>query len=216
MPTYKHLLLVLFAVQLMSAFSQTQKQDTYGYDALMAANDYKRGLQLEHADSLKEAMRHFRYVAKYRQGTAMGKMAIQKLDTLWEIEKNKFVQQLSGKWRWIWSGSNWGTSDSPKGCQCERYWLFNGNQIEVIEGGDVRETIHFEIVKDLEYMGVLPLYLLKIEGSDEIWRVEMYHETDNAYFLSERSKDAEWFLSLNLDFNCVCGCAEKRFERAKN
>lgn len=214
---YQLLFLTLLFIPLIPAFSQDDSAtEKFEYNKLMAAKDFKRGLQLEKADSLKEAMRHFRYVAKYQQGTTLGNMALQKLDTLWEIEKNRFVKQLSGKWRWIWSGSNWGTVDSPKNCQCEQYWLFDTDQIKVMENGSITQTLHFEIIKDLEYMGVLPLFLLKIGGSDEIWRIQVYHDIDNAYFLGERSKDAEWFLSLNLDFNCVCGCPEKRFEKTKN
>jgi len=73
----------------------------------------------------------------------------------------------------------------------------------------------YKVEKDINRIGT-GYFLIAINGGEKKWRLRIYNEIENAYFLMERSKDAKLFLSFRdegLIPNCVCGCLEKRFEK---
>lgn len=185
------------------------------YSEATALKDYTKALRLENADSLDEAIRFYRYVALYSPEPYFSALSKKRLQQIWKDEKLAFQQLLEGKWRWMSSGTNWGVSDSPKICKCSRYIEFKGDSISFYEGNTLTETLPYYINFEIRFIGTDQVMVYIADGR-KIWRLSITPEVENAYFLAERSKNAEFFLEMTdvgLLPNCVCGCPEMRFER---
>ena len=205
-----------------TSFSQTntdEEEEVFiEYNKELAKDDFEKAIKFEKSDSLIEAIRCYKRVAKYDSTNRIGKLSKSKLDSVWLIEKEIFSNQILGNWRWIWSGTNWGTEDSPNKCICERIAKFEKDQIVFYENGVEQEKLGYEIIYDLKRIGTGQV-LIKIKEGGDVWRLIIYEKIDNSLFLMERNKDSELFLNfrdIGILPRCVCGCPEKRFEKIKS
>ncbi|KAA3635620.1 MAG: hypothetical protein DWQ02_09605 [Bacteroidetes bacterium] len=209
------LFLAIFNLQTIYSQSELVDEEFVEYSEELALQDYTKALRLEQAGSLKEALSFYKYVAQFDSTNDIGRISKSKLDSIGTIEKEIFQNQFMGEWKWIWSGTNWGTENSPKKCNCQKYWKVGFNEILVLEDNQVIDKLHYKIEKDINAIGT-GYFIININSGKKKWRLRIYREVENAYFLMERSKDAKFFLSFRdegLIPNCVCGCPEKRFEK---
>lgn len=212
------LVILFFAIlnpQLAFSQSELGDEEFVEYSKDLAIQDFKTAVKLEESDSLINAIRYYINVAEFDSTSEIGKFSKSKLDSIWEIEKVIFQSELIGKWNWIWSGTNWGTENSPKKCDCQKHWRFDVNEIILFEDNEEVERISYQIEKNY-YSISTGYFFVVVNKSKKKWQLRIYKEIENAYFLAERSKDAKLFLSFRDDGlipNCVCGCPEKRFEK---
>lgn len=211
------LFILLFTIlNLQIAISQDplEFEETFEYSEDLAIQDFKTAVKLEDSDSLRNALRYYINVAKFDSASELGKFSKAKLDSIGEIEKETFQNELVGTWNWIWSGTNWGTESSPNRCDCQKYWKFDKDEIIVFEDNKEVERLSYRIEKD--YFSISSgCFFIDVNQGKNSWQLRIHKEIENAYFLAERSKHAKLFLSLRLIPNCVCGCPEKRFEKNK-
>ena len=204
----KLLICSLIIVITQSAFCQKDLKD-------LAANYYKTALRLENSDSMREATVYYKHVVRFVPKSKIGVSSKTKLDSIWEIEKKLYQEQFIGEWRWIWSGTNWGKEDSPNLCNCVKYWNISKDEIVIIEDDTLIERLSYKIEKEIEKIGSGD-FMINIKDGENSWRIRIYQEPLNTYYLSERSKDAKFFMTCRnegLIPDCVCGCPEERFEK---
>lgn len=209
------ILLVTLNIQIIFSQSEKVENDSFGYSQELAMRDFAMAASLEKSDSLKKAIRYYRYVAKFDSTSEIGRLSMAKLDSVWKMEKSIFQSQLIGKWRWIWSGTNWGTENSPKMCNCQEYLEFGTDEILVIANNGIKERLPYQIEQDMDRLGT-DYFILDVNKGEKKWRLRIYQEVENPYYLLERSRDANMFMTFRdegLIPNCACGCPEKRYEK---
>lgn len=213
----KFTILFFTLLNLQIAFSQSnlEGKDFVEYSKELAIQDFNTAKALENSDSLKNAIRYYKYVAEFDSTSEIGKISISKLDAIWKVEKKIFECQLIGQWNWIWSGTNWGTENSPKKCNCQKYWKFDTKTIIIFEDKKEVERLTYQVEKNYSVIGS-GYFFINVDKGENKWRLKIYQEVENAYFLAERNKDAKLFLSFKDEGiipNCISGCHEKKFEK---
>ena len=187
------------------------------YDKKQASIDFDYARKLENYDSLDKAIKFYKRVVKFGEISKNREVSENKLDSIRQIERKVFLEKLQGKWRWIWSGTNWGTQDSPKTCNCEKYLKITEKNIELIQNDKKPIILNYEFIDDINLIGS-EYFLIKVENNQtkEKWKLKIYQQIDNHIYLSERSENSDLFLEF-IDITeyryCVCGCSERRFEK---
>lgn len=209
------LLLGVFRLNTINAQSTPGSEDFVFYTEEVVAQDFEKAIELENRGNIKEAVSLYYGIAQFDSTSYRGHYAVAKLDSIWQIKKRLFKERLLGEWRWIWSGTNWGTSDSPRRCDCEEYWSFQDAEIIVTKANEIKEKLVYKIERDFSSIGTSS-FVLKINDGEKQWRLRIYSEVENDYYLMERSEKTTFFLAfrdVTLSSGCVCGCPEKRFEK---
>lgn len=134
------------------------------------------------------------------------------MDSFWVQKKAYLSARLHGKWRWIRTGSNWGASNSPKKCACERYVFFDQQQIVFQEQNGSQSIFTFDWIRD-DYLQQSDYAVIEICETGARWRLDVFDKIKNTYYLLERSENARHFLGILFDPDCACGCPEQHFEK---
>ncbi len=173
--------------------------------------DFQDAMELTHHDSLRRKVNRLRYVIAYDSLSVVGRQAVYELAELQRRESDAFFGAFCGKWRWIWTGSNWGTGDSPELCRCSREIEITPDSITYLENGRVAKKVSYQMARRREHLGS-PVFLVELPG-EPCWRVSIDDQIDTWFATLHRNPKSTKFLNTSWGWGCVCGCQEDVYEK---
>lgn len=155
-------------------------------------------------DSLYRARFVFRELTRL-QVTPPNDTWTQMLDSLDRKILHRLRENITGTWKWTWSGSNWGTASEPEVCRCSKTLIITDSTLIQITDTDTVQYYHTLLGNsrnpDFPYM--FDVYNNHYRESWSILNLEAFLQN------GERPRQ----LKLNLLADCVCGCPEEYYRR---
>jgi hypothetical protein len=178
------------------------------YDPSTTPALYQQGLRLQQQDSLRRAWNIFSLIIQHDSTSQEAQALKIQRDSLIEAKIKDLTHDLTGKWVWLADGSNWGVSDTPEQCQCERYLVADDSTFTFYQDGKPEKPIkyHFQRKTSMIY---LDFFVVALDTGKK-W---VLHFGDEPYWWSLRSvkNRSGRFLTINQEYRCVCGCPEETF-----
>jgi hypothetical protein len=177
------------------------------YDPSTTPARYQEGLRLQQ-DSLKKAWNIFSLIIKYDSTSNEARVLKVLRDSLIDAKIRDVKRDLNGKWMWLADGSNWGVSDTPEACQCERYLVATDSTFTIYRDGKPEKPIAYHFLR-LAGMIYFDSYVVALDNGEK-WVI---HLADEPYYWSYSSvkKRTGRFLNINMWYLCACGCPEESF-----
>jgi len=166
---------------------------------------FEKGLYFETVDSLEKARTAYRLVFYFDSTAAIAGKALAKLDSIAQLYPNRLQNKLLGSWRWIGSGSNWGSSDGPEKCKCEKSIVFDKTKVYFLEGNEVKSSYEYYLKTISPNIRWPIYYLIDVPGLKEKWTT--------GFGPQWWPVASEYSLTINRMYNCACGCPEEYFEK---
>ena len=172
-----------------------------------AADLYQYAIELEQHDSLINAMYAYVRVFYFDSTADIARKSEAKLNMLSIKCREQLQQKLAGSWQWKWSGSNWGMSNNPEQCKCERSLVIKMGKLYFLTGNTIDSSHQYSLQAD--NYGRWPLfYYINVPALRQKW---------NFSFMSLDwpvvSKEALNIRKDNYGVRCICGCPEDIYER---
>lgn len=204
----KRYLFLLFVALPLFCFAQKKGRDKLEPGNREEASDlYQYATELELHDSLVNAMYAYVRVFYFDSATDMAKKAEAKLTVLSEKCKEQLQQKLTGSWQWKWSGSNWGMSDNPGQCNCERSLVIEVDKLYFLTGNTIDSSHQYSLQAD--NYGRWPLfYYINVPALSQKWNFGF-----RSLHWPVESKEALSIRKDNYGVRCICGCPEDIYER---
>lgn len=185
--------------------------DLLRYNDSLRNADFRYALQLTQPDSQYRKGYLLRRIIAYDSLSEIGRQAVYEFAEMQRREVDAFYGAFCGKWRWLWTGSNWGTGDSPKACNCTREIEITPDSIVYRENGQWVEQVSYRLVRQ-PFRAGSPRFMVQIPGKP-CWMITIDDKIDNWHaarvFQGKRTK----FLNTQWDLGCVCGCQEDVYEK---
>ena len=122
----KLLTFVFFSFSILTSFSQR----VWKQDPTIQKNHYEYALNSLNKNDTINAIKRLYSSFKYGETTKLGLKAKKDLDLLISLEKKKFVKSISGKWKLIESGTNWGISEIDEKSKNDEILIIDADSID--------------------------------------------------------------------------------------
>lgn len=185
--------------------------DLLQYNDSLRNADFRYALQLTQPDSQYRKGYLLRRIIAYDSLSEIGRQAVYTFAEMQRRELDTFYGAFCGKWRWLWAGSNWGTGDSPKVCNCTREIEITPDSILYRENGQFVERVSYRLVRQ-PFRAGSPRFLVQIPGKP-CWIITIDSEIDNWHAARVSQEKGTKFLNTQWDLSCVCGCQEDVYEK---
>ena len=212
--------LVFFLCQIAEAGAQRSgdcelryriSYDLLQYNDSLRNADFRYALQLTQPDSQYRKGYLLRRIIAYDSLSEIGRQAVYAFAEMQRRELDAFYGVFCGKWRWLWTGSNWGTDDSPKVCNCTREIEITPDSIVYRENGQFVERVSYWLVRQ-PFRAGSPRFTVQIPGKP-CWIITIDDKIDNWHAARVSQEKGTKFLNTQWDLGCVCGCQEDVYEQ---
>lgn len=185
--------------------------DFSGYNDSCQRRDFSLALQWTHPDSLRRKASLLNRVFRYDSLSEIGRQAFYLLDQMQRQETETFTAAFRGKWTWVWSGTNWGTDDSPKDCACTREIEITADSIIYRQDGRETRREPYRLYRTFWNIGSRR-FLIEIPEKS-CWIVEFGSGPDAWQTnIDTRGRPAR-FLNTSWGLGCACGCGQDIYLR---
>lgn len=182
------------------------------WNALTPAEKEEVAIRMAGQDSLIEARAIWNGLLESAP-TPLPEHWLVRRDSLDTIIIRRLKDSFQGTWEWEWSGSNWGSSDSPLDCKCSRtLYIGDTTLLEIVQRGTTVDSNHYTHSLFSAETNNAPIYFeFSAESADstERWAVKNIRE-------AIKTGTSVNYLLLNKMAGCVCGCPEERYRRVTN
>lgn len=169
---------------------------------------YKEAVTKTHPDSLRSRARLLNWVSHFEENPALGAQARQLFDSLKTVYIEDMYNKLTGTWQWNWDGSNWGTSDMPKDCQCAKTLRITRDSFYFYYENELKLRRAYTPVQD-DYTVGMNFFVVSIDG--ECWIMSVTNKPN--YYWGGLGSTANTFLNVNEMAGCACGCPTTIYEK---
>lgn len=204
-----NLLCFLFLVSLSLQAQNVGWEEELHYDSSQTPALYQEGLKLQKQGSLAKAWRLFSSIIQYDSiSTEAVNLRLQR-DSLIDQRIQQLTSKLNGKWTWLASGSNWGVGDSPEKCLCERYVMATDSAFHYYKNGQLEFSVDYQLLRTSNIIAQADFCVIDI-GNGKKWIA--YFSDERPYWVRHvASNRGNQFLTINMQYGCVCGCPEEVF-----
>lgn len=189
----------------------------WGYTYKEQKKNFRKAKRLQKSGDPKESIRYHILVTGFDSITQESRQSQVFLDSLWKEKIKEVETELFGEWNWIWSGSNWGTGNSPSECNCQKTLVIDETGFAFHENGKVSERFEYKI-KTAYHSLITDAFIVENQEGKEMWVITLFTREDGYYcaFLKDMDENCDSFLNINFEYGCACGCPEQRFEKITN
>lgn len=185
--------------------------DISKYNDSLRNADFRYALQLTQPDSQYRKGYLLRRIIAYDSLSEIGRQAVYEFGEMQRRDLDAFYGAFYGKWRWVWTGSNWGTDDSPKLCNCTREIEITPDSIVYRENSHIVEQVGYRLIRQPFKVGS-PRFTIQIPEKP-CWMITIDDEIENWHAGRVAKKQGAKFLNTSWHWGCACGCQEDVYEK---
>lgn len=172
---------------------------------------YNRAVRLEGVGQLDKALRIYSGFCQHDSLSPIAQKFKPRMDSMLDARYRYFHNNLQGRYRWLWSGSNWGTGNEPQMCCCERVMEIGKDSIRFYQDSLLQHAVAYSIKR--AYINLeLENWTIHLSNGEN-WLVSSTFEPYYHWRVHHQLRNTrDPMLWINRMQGCVCGCPEELYE----